>query len=44
MPAKAGLAAQAYLESKNVRVLNNTPYGQTTAKEVGADFVIECIG
>lgn len=27
-----------------MKVLLNTPYGQTTAKELGADLVIECLG
>jgi NADH dehydrogenase FAD-containing subunit len=44
IPAKGGQLAEAFLKNHKVEVYTKTPYGESTARELGYDLVIQCMG
>ena len=44
LPQKAGRLAEEFLKRNNVEIHKQTPFGPTSAKELGYDFSIQCTG
>jgi len=44
LPPKAGRLAEEFLQRHNVEIHYNTPFGATTAKELGYELSIQCTG